>query len=71
MGVRFIEDHSKDTDAVAMYDSVSGWAFGPVFATIVEAEEFLYWLGGNDPRTLTPNELQAWWHSYQQQKAQS
>ena len=40
MGVRF-----TDSEAVAMYDSVTGQAFGPVFADEDEAEDFLTWLG--------------------------
>jgi hypothetical protein len=41
MGVRLIADPSAETDAVAMYDSVTGLAFGPVFNSEEEAVSFL------------------------------
>jgi hypothetical protein len=31
-----------------MYDSVTGQAFGPVFTSTFEAEEFLNWLGDRE-----------------------
>lgn len=42
MGLRFIEGK----DAVVMYDSTSGWAFGPVFdgdEALDKAEAFVEW----------------------------
>ena len=39
MGVRF-----TDSENVAMYDSVTGQAFGPVFADEDEVDEFISWL---------------------------
>lgn len=43
MGIRIISDPAATSDGAAMYDSVSGWAFGPVFADREEAERFLEW----------------------------
>ena len=39
MGVR-----TTDRAAVAMYDSVTGQAFGPVFDSTSDADDFLEWL---------------------------
>ena len=33
-----------DDSHVALYDSVNGWAFGPVFESAEHAEDFLAWL---------------------------
>lgn len=41
MGVRLIADPNGGNDSVAMYDSVSGFAFGPVFASEEDAEDFI------------------------------
>lgn len=46
MGVRI----TKDEGVVAIFDSVSGFAFGPTFADEYEAESFLAWLVQNDGR---------------------
>jgi len=40
MGVRIISDKS----AAALYDSTTGYAFGPIFDDEWEAEDFLDWL---------------------------
>lgn len=40
MGLRL----TTEDDQVAMFDSVTGWAFGPVFANAHEAAVFLDWL---------------------------
>lgn len=37
MGVRI----TSDEDKAALFDSVSGWAFGPVFDNSDEADDFL------------------------------
>jgi len=34
----------SDENATALYCSTSGYAFGPVFESRLEAEDFLYWL---------------------------
>ncbi len=47
MGVRLIEDRS--TGETVMYDSVTDWAFGPVFRSRGIAGAFLDWFPG-DPR---------------------
>ena len=48
MGVRF-----TDSENVAMYDSVTGQAFGPVFADADEAEDFIEWLVGMETNNET------------------
>lgn len=41
-----------DLEDVALYDSVSGWAFGPTFPSAEAAQDFLdYTEGYADPRT--------------------
>ena len=39
MGVRT----TASENVVAILDSVTGWAFGPTFATVQEADDFLAW----------------------------
>lgn len=56
MGTRLIIDPDGGSDSVAMYDSVTGWAFGPVFATSEDAEAFIEWLP-LDARTYSDQEL--------------
>jgi hypothetical protein len=56
MGIRTTESDPR----VALYDSVSGFAFGPTFDTGEEAERFLRWYRNSyldDLRTLTHKEL--------------
>ena len=55
MGIRTTESDPK----VALYDSVSGFAFGPTFDTSEEAENFLEWSRDRSPdlRTLTDPEI--------------
>ena len=54
MSVRTTTRESK----VALFDSVTGWAFGPTFDTADEADDFLEWFGhaegwaADDPRDL-------------------
>lgn len=67
MGVRL-----TDGENVALYDSTTGWSFGPVFNGEEEAEHFLRWFresgpmwAKGDPRKLDPIELQNFiglWH---------
>ena len=40
-----------------LYCSTTEWAFGPIFHTGEDAEDFLKWLG-TDPRHLTDGELE-------------
>ena len=58
MGVRKIVGTYDGTqhDAAVMVDSVSGWAFGPVFDSPEEVEEFIDWLP-DDPRTYKDDDL--------------
>lgn len=56
MGVRL----TSEEGTVALYDSVSDWALGPVFRTEDEAREFVQfvaWKGVADMRQLLPAEL--------------
>lgn len=45
----------------AMFDSVTGWAFGPAFDTEREANSFMEWLevehGLEDARIISPDRL--------------
>lgn len=61
MGVRI-----TDAGNVALYDSTSGMAFGPIFRDEYEAEDFLAWMkyrsergdvGHEDPRVLDEGQL--------------
>lgn len=65
MGLRFTTRESK----VALFDSVTDWAFGPVFNTEDAAERFLLWAENHgvpdgDVRSLTNSRLYALWESY-------
>ena len=46
MGVRLIVgvEAGTEDDRVAMFDSVTGVAFGPTFRSVDDAESFLTWL---------------------------
>ena len=48
MGIRITGDEGK----TALYDSVSGFAFGLVFDNSEEANDFLEFVGKNEPRDL-------------------
>ena len=55
MGVRI-----SDTNNVCLYDSTTGYAFGPVFESLERAEEFLEYLRErdvDDPRRLPARTL--------------
>lgn len=57
MGIRITSTESK----TAIYDSVSGFAFGPVFDSDLEAEEFIEFAEkrlNKDLRTATDRELE-------------
>lgn len=57
MGVRMIvSDRPGESDRVALYDSVSGWAFGPVFPNEEDAQAFLDSLP-NDARSYSTWDL--------------
>ena len=48
-------------DVVAIFDSVTGWAFGPTFENQEDAESFLEFAardGGRDVRTYDQGELE-------------
>jgi hypothetical protein len=46
MGVRILEGDGM----AVLYCSTSMWAFGPIFEDGDQPQEFLEWLGKNDPR---------------------
>jgi hypothetical protein len=56
MGVRL-----TDSENVALYDSTTGTAFGPIFESRDDAEAFCIWLGENnevpDPRKHNNGDL--------------
>jgi hypothetical protein len=58
MGLRF----TSDENVTALFDSVSGWAFGPTFDSSEDAEEFLRWcetqgIPGGDVRSVSLQRL--------------
>jgi hypothetical protein len=57
MGVRL----STDENVVALFDSVTGWAFGPTFPDSDEAQSFLDYLHslGEDGRELSDADMSA------------
>lgn len=59
MGQRDTESENK----IALFDSVTGWAFGPTFDTAEEVESFLTFVeketGDSDLRGLPPKETLA------------
>lgn len=60
MGVR-----TTDAQAVALYDSTEGVAFGPVFESEDLAESYLLWLA---KQGLGPRNLTAFEHKRQQER---
>ena len=63
MGLRL----STDEDKVCLFDSVTDWAFGPVFNTETAADRFLEWAseqGTPDVRALLNVDLSALWDRY-------
>lgn len=67
MGIR-----TTDPDHVALYDSVSGCAFGETFESDRHANHFLQWCDvirpGDDPRAWSAETFTArhevWWEAY-------
>lgn len=56
MGVRILGGE----DGACLYDSVTMWAFGPIFEDHEQAESFLQWLpAGIDARTYSDKDLEA------------
>jgi hypothetical protein len=76
MGVRILVGHEEgeygyESEIASLFDSVTGWAFGPVFHRGEDgdspgdlAQAFLDWLAeqadnnGRDPRQIPPDELE-------------
>lgn len=67
MGVRILVGDPKEHDSedtACFYCSTTGWAFGPIMQSQEEAEMFLQFLGGIDPRTLRDKELEAKFYEF-------
>lgn len=79
MGVRILEGTYDGTrDAAVLVDSVTGTAFGPLFADHDEAEAFLKWLEGAetwpdrcspDPRRIPVVQLAWLLQRYREERA--
>ena len=54
---------TTDSDHVAMYDSVTGRAFGPIFESEENLDEFIDWLE-DDLRNLSPKNLDAQYEAW-------
>ena len=72
MGLRFI----SNDEVTALYDSVSGWAFGPTFPDQEAAERFLNWtetqgVRNGDVRSVPLPELDVLWSRYCSETAES
>lgn len=66
MGVRILLD---EREGAVLYDSVSGWAFGPIFpGGEDDAQEFLDWLKV-DARGLSEYDLKTAHHDWLDRKA--
>jgi hypothetical protein len=72
MGVRLLTGTYDGTQhgATVMVDSVSGTAFGPVFDSWDDAEDFREW-AGQDPRTYTPAQLHAAVRAWHESRVQA
>lgn len=58
MSVRILAGlHDVDVPGAVLFDSVTGWAFGPVFDSAAEAEAFRDWLP-DDARSYEDNQLE-------------
>ncbi len=63
MGCRIIEGFEggcADTTVAVLFCSTTGWAFGPLFEDLEDAQSFLDWLSARedrDPRNLPDHEL--------------
>ncbi len=64
--------NESDQEVAYLYDSVTGWAFGPQFESVEDALSFLRWLGegkDSDPRGFTDAHLEARYVSWLDWKA--
>lgn len=64
MGVRILHDPTTDSENTVLYCSTSGWAFGPVFDSVTDADSFLEFCDlvmHMDPRLIdaTPGRLES------------
>lgn len=69
MGVRIMEGREY-TDGAILYCSVTMWAFGPVFEDAYDAQQFLDWLGPDDPRMFSDPELRSKYEDWLEEKEQ-
>lgn len=65
MGVRILTN--KKDDQACFFCSTSEWAFGPIMKNEEEAEAFLKYLGGIDPRILTDQELERKFYDFKRE----
>lgn len=59
MGCRIIEGYEAGSrfDRCCLYDSVTGWCFGPTFGSVEEATAFIRFCEPRDPRSIPLDEL--------------
>lgn len=69
MGVRL----TSDEDVCALFDSVSGFAFGPTFDNSDDAQDFLDYLAtyGSDPRSLSDAHMSAHYEAWTQRNREN
>ncbi len=70
MGVRILEGNGQGDSqgGAVLYDSVSGWAFGPVFDSYEDAAAFNGWLE-DDARSLTEAGLRQAYGNWKREQA--
>ena len=68
MSIHLVIGKANGTDdAAVMFDSVTGWAFGPVFKCGDDAEHFITFVQaetGHDPRAAEPVHLEMLRHAW-------
>jgi hypothetical protein len=53
------DGYEGSVEGCFLYDTVTEWAFGPMFESVEECREFLAWLGAEvDPRRFATRELE-------------
>ena len=68
MGIRLTTQNvNSDNERVALYDSVTDFAFGPVFRSAEDAKSFLNWTaGGEDIRNWSDRRLETAWGEWKE-----
>jgi hypothetical protein len=75
MGCRILvgQEQGTDTESAVMFDSVSGFAFGPLMDSEDEAELFIQHCRedhGKDPRSFSDAELSEIWANFAKQRCE-